>query len=327
MRAILCKAWGDPGSLVCEETAVPATAPGCVRFAVHGAGVNFADTLMIAGKYQEKPPFPFTPGLEAAGVVSEVGAGVKELKPGDRILAYMGHGGFAEEAVVAAAQAMRIPDKMDLLTAAGFPVAYGTAHLALAYRAKLKPGETLLVTGASGGVGLTAVEVGKAMGATVIATASSAEKLAVAREHGADHGIDYAREDLRERVKALTGGKGADVVFDPVGGDAFDAALRAIAWEGRILVIGFASGRISSVPANYLLIKSCAVIGVLWGATSRRNPALVRAGLGELFRMYEDGLLKPFVSRTFPLQETPAALTLMMQRKVTGKLVVTTGRR
>jgi len=217
---------------------------------------------------------------------------------------------------------MRIPDAMDLTIAAGFPVAYGTSHLALAHRGHLKAGETLLVHAAASGVGLTAVEIGKAMGATVIATASSEEKLAVARAHGADHGINYANEDLRERVKELTAGRGADVIFDPVGGEAFDAALRSVAWEGRILVIGFASGRIPSAPANYLLIKNCAVIGVLWGATARRDPALVRASFGELFRMWEHGRLKPLVSRTFPLAETPTALTLLLERKVSGKLVV-----
>ncbi len=325
MRAILCKAWGGPATLSCEETAAPELPPGHVRFAVHGAGINFADTLMIAGKYQEKPAFPFVPGLEAAGVVSEVAADVQRLKVGDRIMAYMGHGGFAEEAVVREAQAVRVPDKMDLTTAAGFAVAYGTAHLALTHRGNLKAGETLLVNGASSGVGLTAVEVGKAMGATVIAGASSAEKLAVASTHGADHGINYASEDLRERVKALTQGHGADVVFDPVGGDAFDASLRAIAWEGRLLVVGFASGRIPSAPANYVLVKNCAVIGVLWGASVRRDPALAHASFAELFSMYEAGKLKPLVSRTFPLERAAEALTLMMERKITGKLVLTTG--
>ncbi|MFI4988629.1 MAG: NADPH:quinone oxidoreductase family protein, partial [Alphaproteobacteria bacterium] len=193
-------------------------------------------------------------------------------------------------------------------------------------RGKLKAGETLLVNGASSGVGLTAVEIGKALGATVIAAASSPEKLAVARQHGADHGIDYATEDLRERVKTLTGGKGADVIYDPVGGDVFDAALRSIAWQGRLLVVGFASGRIPAAPANYLLIKNCAVIGVLWGATVRRDPQVAQAGFTELFAMYEAGKLKPFISRTFPLEKAAEAMTLMMERKITGKLVLTTGR-
>jgi NADPH2:quinone reductase len=326
MRAIRCKAWGDPSTLSFEEVASPALGPGQLRLAVHAAGINFADTLMIAGKYQEKPPFPFTPGIEAAGIVSEVAPDVTSHKPGDRVMAVMVGGAFAEEAVVAANQAYRIPDSMDLATAAGFMVAYGTSHMALRQRADLKRGETLLVNGASSGVGLTAVEIGKAMGAGVIATASSADKLAVAREHGADHLIDYSREDVRERVKALTGGKGADVIYDPVGGDAFDAALRSIAWGGRLLVIGFASGRIPQAPANYILIKNCAVMGVLWGLSLRRDPGLGEAGYKELFAWWSAGKLKPFISRKVPLEKTAEALALMMQRKVTGKIVLTTGR-
>lgn len=326
MRAILCKAWGEPSTLACEEVPSPPLKPGHVRIAVHGAGVNFADTLMIAGKYQEKPPFPFSPGLEAAGVVTEVAADAKRLKVGDRVMAVTGHGGFAEEAVVAEALAFVVPRAMDLVTAAGFAVVYGTSHLALRYRAKLQAGETLLVTGASSGVGLTAVELGKAMGASVIAMASSPEKLEVARRHGADHLIDYAKEDIRERVKAITGGKGANVIYDPVGGDAFDGALRSIAWEGRLVVIGFASGRIPQAPANYILIKNCSVIGVLWGVTVRRDPALAAESFAELFRLYEAGKLKPLVSRTLPLERAAEALSLMMARKITGKLVITTGR-
>jgi NADPH2:quinone reductase len=326
MRAVLCKAWGDPSTLTVEETPSPALKPGHVRIAVHGAGVNFADTLMIAGKYQEKPAFPFSPGLEAAGIVTELGPEVTHLKVGDRVMAMIGHGGFAEEAIAPESLSFKIPDEMDLTTAAGFAVAYGTSHIALRYRGNLKPGETLLSIGASSGVGLTAVEIGKAMGADVIAVASSPEKLEVARQHGADHLIDYSREDIRERVKAITGGKGADVIYDPVGGDAFDAALRSIAWEGRLLVIGFASGRIPAAPANYLLIKNCAVLGVFWGAIIRRSPALARESFEELFRFYRDGKLKPLISRTFPLERTSEAFAQMMGRKITGKIVVTTGR-
>jgi len=325
MKAVLCKAWGDPGSLDFGEVPAPALKPGHIRIAVHGAGINFADTLMIAGKYQEKPDFPFSPGLEVAGVVSEAAPEVTHLKAGDRVMAYTGHGGFAEEAVVPAVQAFVVPKTMDLVTAAGFPVAYGTSHVALAYRANLRPGETLLVNGASSGVGLTAVEIGKAIGATVIATAGSPEKLEVARKAGADHGIDYSREDIRERVKAITEGRGADVIYDPVGGDVFDASLRSIAWDGRLVVIGFASGRIAQAPTNYILIKNCAVIGVLWGASVRRDPALARKSYDELFRWYEEGKLRPLVSRTIPLAEAGEALSLMMARKITGKVVLTTG--
>jgi NADPH2:quinone reductase len=326
MRAILCKGWGDPSTLSFEETTPPELKAGHVRVAVHAAGVNFADTLMIAGKYQDKPAFPFSPGLEAAGIVTEVAGDVAHLKVGDRIMAIASHGGFAEEAVVPAAHAFRVPERMDLVTAAGFPVAYGTSHLALAYRAKLKAGETLLVTGASSGVGLTAVEIGKAMGGVVIAMASSPDKLEVARAHGADFAVDYTKEDIRERVKSITNGKGADVIYDPVGGDVFDAALRSIAWSGRFIVIGFASGRIPQVPANYVLIKNCAVIGVLWGATVRREPGLAAESFGDLFRMYEAGKIKPLISHTIPLERASEALSLMMARKITGKLVLTTGR-
>ena len=326
MNAVLCKAWGDPASLIFEETAAPPLKPGHVRIAVHGAGVNFADTLMIAGKYQEKPAFPFSPGLEAAGVISEVASDVDHLKVGDRVMAFTVHGGFAEEAVVPATQAFVIPTGMDLLTAAGFPVAYGTSHIALRYRANLKAGETLLVNGASSGVGLTAVEIGKAIGARVIATAGSPEKLNVARDFGADQGIDYSKEDIRERVKAITEGKGANVIYDPVGGDVFDASLRSVAWEGRLVVIGFASGRIAQAPTNYILIKNCSVIGVLWGASVRRDPALARKSYDELFRWYKEGKIKPLISRTIPLAQAGEALALMMQRKITGKIVITTGR-
>jgi NADPH2:quinone reductase len=327
MKAVLCKAWGDPASLDFGEVAAPALQPGHIRIDVHGAGVNFADTLMIAGKYQEKPAFPFSPGLEVAGVVSEAAPDVRHLKVGDRVMAFTGHGAFAEEAMVPAVQAFVVPKTMDLMTAAGFPVAYGTSHVALRYRADLKAGETLLVNGASSGVGLTAVEIGKAMGAAVIATAGSPEKLDVARKAGADHGIDYSREDIRERVKAMTDGKGADVIYDPVGGDVFDASLRSIAWNGRLVVIGFASGRIARAPANYILIKNCSVIGVLWGASVRRDPALARKSYDELFRWFEEGKIRPLISRTMPLERAGEALGLMMARKITGKVVLTTGRR
>jgi NADPH:quinone reductase len=326
MRAVLCKEWGGPSSLTIEEVPSPPMKPGCVRIAVEGAGINFADTLIIAGKYQEKPPLPFTPGLECAGVITEVAPGVTGCKPGDRVLAFHGTGCFAEELVTDAESVFVIPERMDMPTAAGFAVAYGTSHLALGHRGRLKAGETLLVHGAGSGVGLTAVELGKAMGATVIATAGSPSKLEVALARGAGFGIDYSKEDIRERVRAITGGRGADVIYDPVGGDAFDASLRSVAWEGRILVIGFASGRIPSAPANYILVKNCSVIGVLWGASVRRDPVVARQSFAELFRWFEEQRIHPLVSTTMPFERAAEALALMQERKITGKLVLTMGK-
>ena len=323
MRAVLCKEWGGPEKLVVEDVPRPALGEGAVRVAVHAAGVNFADLLVIAGQYQEKPAFPFTPGAEAAGVVSEVGADVSTLKTGDRVLALTGLGAYAEEAVVDAARVLPIPDSMDFESAAGFPVAYGTSHGALEWRARLKAGEWLLVLGAAGGVGLAAVEIGKAMGARVIACAGGAEKLAVAQQHGADHVIDYSREDIRERVKAITGGHGADVVYDPVGGDAFDAALRSIAWGGRMIVIGFAAGRIPQIPANIVLVKNIDVIGFYWGSYQAHNPDLLRGSLAKLLSWVEQGKLKPHISQRFDLAEAARALDDLRRRKSTGKVVLT----
>ncbi|MBZ5506225.1 MAG: NADPH:quinone oxidoreductase family protein [Acidobacteriia bacterium] len=326
MRAVLCKEWGGPEKLVVEEAPSPAIKEGAVRIAVQAAGINFGDLLLISGQYQEKPAFPFTPGMEASGTVTEVGAGVTTLRAGDRVMALTGTGAFAEEVVVDASRVYKIPDKMDFISAAGFPVTYGTSHGAFDWRADLKPGEWLLVFGAAGGVGLTAVEIGKAMGATVIACARGPEKLEIARQYGADHLIDYSREDIRERVKALTGGRGADVVYDPVGGDAFDAGLRSIAWGGRILIIGFTSGRIPQVPANILLVKNISVIGFYWGSYQARKPEMLRDSYAMLLRWYEEGKLKPHVSQHFDLKDVAAAMELLRQRKSTGKVVLTTGR-
>jgi NADPH2:quinone reductase len=326
MRAVLCKEWGGPEKLVVEEMVSPPIREGTVRIAVHAAGINFADLLLISGQYQEKPAFPFTPGMEAAGTVTEVGAGVSSLKAGDRVMALTGTGAYAGEVVIDAGRALKIPDKMDFVTAASFPVAYGTSHGAFDWRAHLKPGEWLLVLGAAGGVGLTAVEIGKAMGAKVIACAGGPEKLEVARQHGADHLIDYSREDIRERVKAITGGKGADVVYDPVGGDAFDASLRSIAWGGRLIVIGFASGRIPQAPANILLVKNIDVIGFYWGSYQARKPELLHDSYGKLLRWFEEGKLKPHISAQMDLDEVAQAMALLQSRKSTGKVVLTTGR-
>lgn len=326
MRAVLCKEWSGPEKLVVEDVPAAPIKDGAVRIAVHAAGINFADLLLISGQYQEKPAFPFTPGMEVSGVVAEVGSSVSTLKAGDRVMALTGTGAYAEEVVVDANRVYQIPDKMDFSSAAAFPVAYGTSHGAFDWRAHLQPGEWLLVYGASGGVGLTAVEIGEAMGAHVIACASSAEKLAIARQCGADHLIDYTKEDIRERVKAITGGRGADVIYDPVGGDAFDAGLRSVAWGGRVVIIGFASGRIPQAPANILLVKNIDVIGFYWGSYQARKPQLLRDSYAKLFRWYEEGKLNPHVSATMDLEDVAQAMNLLRERKSTGKVVLTTGR-
>lgn len=326
MRAVLCRELGGPEKLVVEDVPAPPMRDGAVRLAIHAAGLNFADILLIAGQYQTKPALPYTPGSEAAGVVTEVGAGVRHVKPGDRVMAILEGGGYAEEAVTDAARVLPIPSGMDFADAAGFPIAYGTSHGALEWRARLKPGEWLLVTGAAGGVGLTAVEIGKAMGARVIAAAGGPEKLKVAQEHGADHLIDYSKEDLRERVKTITGGKGADVIYDPVGGDIFEACMRSIAWEGRVIVIGFAAGKIPQVAVNLVLVKNIDVIGFFWGSYLPRKPELVGQSMKQLLRWFEEGKLKPHVSDRFDLSQAAQALEMLKQRKSTGKVVLTTGR-
>ena len=321
MRAVLCKKWGKPEDLVLEDVAPPTLSPGQVRIGIRACGINFADTLMIAGHYQVKPPFPFSPGLEVAGDILEVGEGVTHLNVGDRVAALPGYGGFAEQVV--AETVLRIPDMMDYVSAAAFSVAYGTSHVALAHRANLQAGEVLLVHGAAGGVGLTAVEIGKLLGATVIATASTPEKLALVAEYGADHLINYKEEDFRTRVKEITGGKGADVIYDPVGGKVFEQSLRCINWEGRLLVIGFASGRIPKAATNYILVKNCSVVGVHWGAYLQRNPKVLQSSLATLFGWYAEGKLKPLVSQTYPLEEAEKALYSLIKRKSRGKVVLT----
>src|SRR5246127_1608328 len=323
MKAIRCREWGAPDTLRLEEAESPSLERHQVRIRVHAAGVNFADNLMVGGTYQVKPPFPFTPGLEAAGEIVETGSAVDGLPVGQRALPVLRNGGgYAEEIVLDAAAVVPIPDTLDFVTAAAFPVAYGTSHFALTHRGHLQPRETLLVLGAAGGGGLTAVEIGKAMGARVIAAAGGMEKLAVARSRGADELIDYKEESIRDRVRTLTGGKGADVVFDPVGGDAFDQALRAVNWEARMLVIGFAAGRIQAVPANLILVKNISVIGVVWGAQSERDPALISRNLAELLRWWEAGRLKPLVAKVFPLAQAGAAMNGLPSRQYAGKIVL-----
>lgn len=330
MRAVICRAWGGPETLSLEERPLPEPAADQVLIEVAAAGVNFADTLMIAGKYQEKPAFPFSPGLEIAGTIRALGANVSGLEVGQRVMALTDRGGYAEAALARAGDVYVIPkslgpERFGCAEAAGFPITYGTAHAALRWHADLQPGEVLLVHGAAGGVGLAAVEIGKAIGATVIATAGGAEKLAVAEAHGADHLIDYRHEDIREKVKEITAGKGADVVFDPVGGDVFDASLRCIAWSGRLLVIGFAAGRVPQIPANILLVKNVAVMGVYWGSYRKHAPERLVEAFRELFGWVEAGLLRPHVSHKLALAEAAEAMALLLERRSTGKVVLTTG--
>ncbi|MFP6862992.1 NADPH:quinone oxidoreductase family protein [Pseudomonas sp.] len=322
MKAVLCKAFGPAETLVLEEIASPEAKKNEVLLQVHAAGVNFPDTLIIEGKYQFKPPFPFSPGGEASGVVTAVGEKVSHLKVGDRVMALTGWGSFAEEVAVPGYNVMPIPASMDFANAAAFGMTYGTSMHALKQRGNLQPGETLLVLGASGGVGLAAVEIGKAMGAKVIAAASSAEKLEVAKAAGADELINYSESNLKDEVKRLTGGQGADVIYDPVGGDLFDGAIRSIAWNGRLLVVGFASGRIPELPVNLTLLKGAAVVGVFWGSFAQRQPQDNAANFQQLFAWHAEGKLKPLVSQTFPLAQAAEAINTLGQRKAVGKVVV-----
>ena len=322
MRAALCKEFGTPPKLKVDNIDVPTLGKGEVRIEVHACGINFADVLIVQGKYQVKPPLPFVPGGEVAGVVSEIAPDVTNFELGQRVLGMSSQGGFAEEVVVDARRVAGIPDVMDFKTGASFAVTYGTSHLALDHRAHLTSGETLLVLGASGGVGLTAVEIGKAMGATVIGAASTAEKLKIVRDHGADHLINYVEDDLRERVKEIVGG--IDVVYDPVGGEPFLQALRCMNWEGRIIVIGFASGTIQKIPANYLLLKNCAAVGAYWGPYMDKKPKVLLRSLSTLIDWFEAGRLAPHISASYPLEKADAALALLYERKATGKVVLTT---
>ncbi|KJJ98347.1 NADPH:quinone oxidoreductase [Pseudomonas sp. 21] len=323
MKAVLCKAFGPAETLVLEDIASPEPKKNEVLLQVHAAGVNFPDTLIIEGKYQFKPPFPFSPGGEAAGVVGAVGEKVTHVKPGDRVMALTGWGSFAEEVAVPGYSVMPIPDGMDFASAAAFGMTYGTSMHALKQRANLQPGETLLVLGASGGVGLAAVEIGKAMGAKVIAAASSEAKLEVARAAGADVLINYSEGSLKDKLKEITGGQGVDVIYDPVGGDLFEEAFRSIAWNGRMLVVGFASGTIPSLPANLTLLKGASLVGVFWGSFAQRQPQDNAANFQQLFKWFADGKIKPLVSQTFPLEKAADAINHLGQRKAVGKVVVT----
>ena len=322
MKAIVCKAWGGPEQLVLEDIALPEPGPGQIRIRVAAAGVNFPDVLIIQKKYQMQPALPFTPGAEVAGTVTAVGEGVTAFAPGAAVAALCLIGGFAEECVVDAAQCMPVPAGVPMPLAASLMLAYGTSWHAVRDRGALQSGETMLVLGAAGGVGLAAVEIGKAIGARVIAAASSGDKLEVCAQHGADDLIDYSTQDIRGEIKRLVGSRGVDVVFDPVGGAWTEAAFRSIAWRGRHLVIGFASGEVPALPLNLPLLKGASLVGVFWGEFAKREPKANAAGVRELLAWIAQGALKPLISRQYSLTEAPQALADMAARKVVGKVVV-----
>jgi NADPH:quinone reductase len=323
MKAVLCKQFGPPESLVLEELPALEAGPGEVVVAVKAASVNFPDVLIIQNKYQFKPPLPFSPGSELAGVVKRVGDGVKGVRIGDRVMAFTTYGAFAEEVKTEAARLVPMPAGMDFVTGAAFLLTYATSDHALRDRGALKSGETLLVLGAAGGVGLAAIEIGKALGARVIACASSEGKLAVCRDHGADATINYATEDMRERIKALTEGRGVDVVYDAVGGPYSEPAFRSLAWRGRLLVVGFAAGEIPKLPLNLALLKGASAVGVFWGDFARREPLALQESLRQLSAWYAQGKLKPHVSQTLPLEKAAQAIQLLASRQAKGKVVVT----
>ena len=326
MRAVLCRAWGAVETLTVEDVAPPKPGRGQVLIDVKATAINYADAIMVAGKYQTKPPLPFSPGLETAGVVAACGDGVTRFKPGDRVMAILAYGGLAEQALADEVETFAIPPGMDFDAAGAFPIAYISSHVAIRWQGRLEPGETLLVLGAAGGVGLTAVEIGKAMGARVIAGASTAEKLAVARERGADEVVNYATEKLTDRVIELTGGKGADVCFDPIGGDLFDAALSALGWGGRILLVGFVGG-VQQIPANRLLVKHRAALGSSLRYFRWHAPDKLQRTVDELLRWYGEGKLRPLISDRLPLERSVEAIRRLTDRQAHGKLVVVPGLR
>ena len=325
MKALLCREYGPIEGLKVEEVPSPRPGPTEVVVEVKASSLNFPDALLVQGLYQVKPPLPFSPGMELAGIVKDVGAGVRGVKSGDCVVASPGRGGFAQECVVPADRLSPLPAGMDFETGSAFVLTYCTSLHALKDCGHLQPGETLVVLGAAGGVGTSAIEVGKAMGAKVIAAASSEEKLAFCKELGADDGIDYEKSDLRQRILDLTRGKGADVVYDPVGGAYTEAALRATAWRGRLLVIGFASGTIPAVKLNLALLKERSLIGVYWGEWTQRDPAGQRRNVEQLAAWFAEGKIKPAVMERVSLEEAPAAMQRLLQRKVKGKVVVLPG--
>lgn len=322
MKAVRCNAWGPAETLTVETLPLPQPGAGEVLLRVHAAGVNFPDTLIIQGKYQFRPELPFTPGSEVAGEVQATGEGVTHLKAGDRVIAFLTTGGYATHAVAQASQVMPMPPELDFEAAAAFTLASGTSYHALVDRAGLKAGETLLVLGAAGGVGLSAVQIGHALGARVIAAASSDDKLALCREHGADETINYADEDLRARLKELTGGKGPDVIYDPVGGQFAEPAFRSIGWGGRYLVVGFAAGDIPTLPLNLPLLKGASIVGVFWGEFARRDPRGNARNLGQMIEWIKEGRMRLLVSKTYSLEAAGQALHDLEERQVTGKVVI-----
>ena len=325
MNAVLCTQYGPPELLEYRELASPVAGHDEVVISVKAASVNFPDVLIIENKYQFKAQLPFSPGSELAGVVKQVGRDVTTVRPGDRVMAFTTYGAFAEEVKLEARRVLPIPDGMDFETAAALLLTYGTMDHALRDRGQLSADETVLVLGASGGIGIASIEIAKALGARVIACASSDDKLAVCRDHGADDVINYGSEDLRERIKALTGGRGVDVIVDPVGGPYTEPALRSIAWRGRLLVVGFAAGEIPRIPLNLTLLKGCAIVGVFWGDFLRREPEAFAESVAQLSTWYAQGKLRPHISARFPLARAAEAIKLMAERRVVGKVVLVVG--
>jgi len=322
MKAVVCKTWGTPDTL--EVIELPDLTPGAgeVAIAVKAAGVNFPDFLIIQNKYQFKPELPFTPGSELSGIVYAIGEDVKHIKTGDKVIAFIGQGAFAQQVLAPANAVIPMPEGMDFDTAAAITLTYGTSHHAVVDRAQLKAGETMLVLGAAGGVGLAAIEIGKAIGAKVIAAASTDEKLDICRQHGADMTINYSNTDLREAIKNATGGKGPDVIYDPVGGIYAEPAFRSIAWRGRYLVVGFANGEIPKLPLNLALLKGASLVGVFWGEFAKREPKANMAAMSEMIGWLREGKIKPHISARYALNETASALNDIAARKVTGKVVI-----
>jgi NADPH2:quinone reductase len=322
MRAILCKTFGPPENLVLEDVPDPTPAPGEAVVDIAYVGLNFFDTLIIENKYQVKPPPPFSPGGEFSGTISALGAGVTGFKVGDTVAGSSGFGAAREKIAIPVEQLVAVPDGLPLEKAAGLLITYGTSLHALKQRARLQKGETLAVLGASGGVGIAAVEIGHLMGARVIACASSPDKVAFAREHGADEGIDYAAEDLREALKRVSGGKGIDVVYDPVGGDYSEIGVRSMAWKGRFLVVGFAAGTIPKIPLNLALLKGCEIVGVFWGAFTKQEPQANRENNAEILAWARDGKLDAHIHAILPLEQTAEALGMLTRREAKGKVLL-----
>jgi NADPH2:quinone reductase len=322
MKAIVCSKFGTPDTLKYQEIKIPNPKEGEILITVKACSVNFPDTLIIQGKYQFKPEFPFSPGSDVAGIIEKVGENVKHFKVGDAVVGFIPFGGFAEKAILKAIDCFPKPRGMSMVNASAFLLAYGTSYHALKDRANLQKGETILILGASGGVGLTALELAKLMGAKVIAAASSQEKLNLCKEFGADEVINYTEENLKDRVKELTNGKGVDVIYDPVGGAFSELALRAIAWRGRHLVVGFANGEIPKIPINLTLLKGASIVGVFWGAFAQKEPKKSLENIQQLLTWFVKGEVKPHIDKTYSLKEAPKALEYMMQRKVKGKIVI-----